>query len=141
MELGWGSGAAAGWSGGGKPGAPRRQRGDDAEALVCAHLEEHGYRIRERNAAYRFGELDVVAEKDGVLCFVEVRMRSSAVFGDPAATVSGAKQRKVVRSAMLYLQRERLWNRVQVRFDVASVVGRGPRAVIEHLPGAFDAGF
>lgn len=141
MELGWGSGGGAFWSAHGKQGDERRQRGDAAEALVCEYLEARGYRIRERNAAYRFGELDVVAESEGVLCFVEVRMRSSGVFGDPSATVSGAKQRKVVRSAMLYLQRERLWNRVAVRFDVASVVGRGPRAVVEHLPGAFDAGF
>lgn len=89
----------------------------------------------------RVGELDIVAEKEGLICIVEVRMRSSSVWGDPAATVTFAKQRKVVKAAMYYLQGERLLNRVMVRFDVISVIGRGPTASVEHLPGAFDAGF
>lgn len=117
----------------------RRAFGDQGEQLVVELLEREGYRVLERNVRFRQGELDIVAEKDDVLCFVEVRRRSTGVWGDPSATVSCAKQRKVVRAAMGFLSRHRLWERM-IRFDVASVVGRGSDAVVEYLPAAFDAG-
>jgi putative endonuclease len=119
--------------------AGRRQVGDEAEDAVVCFLEAHGYRVRARNYACRWGEIDVVAERDDVVCFVEVRMRSSAVWGDPSATVSYAKQRRVVRAALHYLHHHPLGERM-ARFDVVAVVGRGSRATLEHLPGAFDAG-
>ncbi len=119
----------------------RRKTGDAAEDLAAAFLEKQGYQVLERNVLYRFGELDLVAKKDDVYCFVEVRMRSSLACGEPFLTVMSSKQRKVIRSAMKWLQREHLTDRVMVRFDVISIVGQGPRAKLEHLPGAFDAGF
>ena len=117
----------------------RKQCGDEGEALAVRFLEAQGYRVRARNWACRQGELDVVAERGDTVCFVEVRMRSTAVWGDPSHTVSFAKQRKVVKAAMHYLLAHGVRDRV-LRFDVISVVGRGERATVEHLPGAFDAG-
>lgn len=113
--------------------------GGAAEQLVVEHLEREGWRVRDRNVLCRRGELDVVAEKGPVLAFVEVRMRSTAAWGDPSQTVTFAKQRKVVRAATEYCQRHRLFARV-IRFDVASVVGRGRDGVVEYIPDAFDAG-
>jgi putative endonuclease len=118
----------------------RRNSGDVAEQLVVEQLEREGWLIRDRNMTYRLGELDVVAEKGEVLAFVEVRMRASNVWGDPSATVSRSKQRKVVLAAMQYMQQRRLHNRV-IRFDVASVIGRGHDGHVELIPNAFDAGF
>lgn len=117
----------------------RKQYGDEGEALAVRFLEAQGYRVCARNYACRLGELDVVAERGDTVCFVEVRMRSTAVWGDPSHTVSFAKQRKVVKAAMHYLLAHGVRDRV-LRFDVISVVGRGERATVEHLPGAFDAG-
>lgn len=117
----------------------RRGFGNEAEEVAVRHLEAQGYRVRARNYGCRLGELDVVAERGELLCFVEVRMRSSAVWGDPAHTVSFAKQRRVVKAALHYLLVHGLRDRM-IRFDVISVVGRGERATVEHLPGAFDAG-
>jgi putative endonuclease len=117
----------------------RLKLGGDAEEQCAAWLERAGYRVRERNWLVREGELDIVAERDDLLCFVEVRMRTSATFGDPALTVTREKQRRVVRAALRYLQR-RPEARRMVRFDVMTVLGRGAEAIIEHLPGAFDAG-
>jgi putative endonuclease len=85
------------------------------------------------------GELDVVAEKDGVLVIVEVRMKSSDAMGDPSETVLFQKQRRVALATLYYLHAERL--EVAVRFDVISVVGRGAAATLEHIEDAFDAGF
>ncbi len=117
----------------------RSRLGSEAEEQCVAFLARAGYRIRERNWLVREGELDIVAERDEFLCFVEVRMRTSAVFGDPSLTVTREKQRRVVRAALRYLQRCPAPRRM-VRFDVMTVLGRGRAAVIEHLPGAFDAG-
>ena len=117
----------------------KRAVGDEAEQLAVEHLEREGYTIRDRNVLCRRGELDVVAEKGDVLAFVEVRMRSSAVWGDPSMTVTHAKQRKVVLAAHEYCQRHRLFARV-IRFDVASVVGKGRQGHVEHIVDAFDAG-
>ncbi|NPC85559.1 YraN family protein, partial [Pyxidicoccus fallax] len=102
-------------------------------------LEAQGWRVLARNWTCRYGELDVVAERGELVCFVEVRMRSTAVWGDPAHTVSFAKQRRVVKAALHYLFAHDLRERM-MRFDVISVVGRGERATVEHIPGAFDAG-
>jgi putative endonuclease len=117
----------------------RRSVGDEAEDRVAAWLEQQGYRIRDRNWTCRYGELDVVAERGEYLCFVEVRMRSTGTWGDPSATVSFAKQRKVVRAALHYLKVYPAPERA-IRFDVVSVTGRGDAAKLEHIPAAFDAG-
>ena len=117
----------------------KRAAGDEAEQLTVEHLERAGYVIRDRNVLCRRGELDVVAEKGNVLAFVEVRMRATAVWGDPSMSVNYAKQRKVVLAAHEYCQRHRLFQRV-IRFDVASVVGKGREGHVEHITDAFDAG-
>lgn len=124
----------------GREGAvDRKGYGDEGEEAAVRFLEGQGYRVLARNYSCRHGELDVVAERGDTLCFVEVRMRSTAVWGDPSHTVSFAKQRRVVKAALHYLLTQRLRDRM-IRFDVISVVGRGERATVEHLPGAFDAG-
>ena len=117
----------------------RRERGDEAEDAAAEFLEAQGFRITARNFLARGGELDIVAEKEDLLCFVEVRMRSSAVWGDPSQTITWAKQRKVVRAAMHFLAKAGQLDR-QLRFDVISVTGRGPGKRLEHIPNAFDAG-
>ena len=117
----------------------RRAYGGEAESLAIEHLQRQGYRIRDRNVGYRRGELDVVAEKGELLVIVEVRMKSTAAMGDPSETVMFQKQRRVVLATMKYLQEERLER--DVRFDVIAVVGKGPKASVEHIENAFDAGF
>ena len=117
----------------------KRREGDEAEQLVVEHLERDGYVVRDRNIICRRGELDVIVEKGNVLAFVEVRMRASDVWGDPSMSVNGSKQRKVVLAATEYCQRHRLFARV-IRFDVASVIGRGRSGRVELITDAFDAG-
>lgn len=118
----------------------RRQFGDRGEALAVQLLERDGYEVLERNVSCRYGEIDIIAVKQGVYCFVEVRSRATDVWGDPAMSVISSKQRKIVKSTIWWLQRQRLLERVPVRFDVVSVVGRGPDARVVHIPAAFDAG-
>src|SRR5687768_10440858 len=98
----------------------RRDVGDEAEEASAKLLERDGYRLRARNWTCQYGEVDLVAEKDGVLCFVEVRMRSTDLWGDPSGTVHGKKQRRVVKAALRYLFENELEDQM-VRFDVISV--------------------
>jgi putative endonuclease len=120
-------------------GLDRRAFGAEGEEAAVRLLEEAGFRVRDRNWTCRFGELDIVAEREDLVCFVEVRMRSHAAWGDPAHTISFGKQRKVVKAALHYLFTHHLADRM-IRFDVVTVVGRGLAARVEHLPAAFDAG-
>lgn len=119
----------------------RKAFGDRGEALAVSLLERDGYEVLERNVACRLGEVDIIAVKDEVHCFVEVRSRATDAVMPPSESVMFAKQRKVVKAAMHWLQRQRLLDRVAVRFDVISVIGRGAEARVEHIPNAFDAGF
>ncbi len=123
----------------GRAEVDRRGFGNQGEGAAAQFLERRGYAICARNFRCRYGELDVVAEKDGTICFVEVRMRSSAIWGDPSHTISWSKQRRVVKAALHYLLAHGMKGKM-IRFDVVSIVGRGGAAAVEHLPNAFDAG-
>jgi putative endonuclease len=116
----------------------RRARGQEAEALAAAWLEERGYRVVARNHALRSGEVDLVCEGGGVLCFVEVRSRTGAAHGAPEETVDRRKARRVILAATDWVVRHGAGAR-DLRFDVVAVTfGEGaPR--IAHFPGAFDA--
>lgn len=118
----------------------RLEQGQGAEGLASAWLEANGYSVKARNYRCRMGEVDVVAEQNGVLCFVEVRSRTNSAGVDPLDTVTRQKQQKVVRTAMHFLQTQDCGD-VGVRFDVMSVVGSGAAMQVAHVPNAFDAGF
>ena len=71
----------------------KRQTGSEYEGLAAKWLEGHGYQIVERNYRCRQGEIDLIAEKDGYLVFVEVKYRRSSEAGDPAEAVDYWKQK------------------------------------------------
>jgi putative endonuclease len=117
--------------------ATTKQAGDAAEDQALAHLSTSGLRLLVRN--YRTpgrggGEIDLVMrEPGGTLVFVEVRQRASRDFGGAAASVSHAKQRRIIFAARHYLMR--LAQQPPCRFDVVSVEAGN----IEWLKAAFDA--
>ncbi len=108
--------------------------GEDAAARL---LEKAGYKIVKRNHRCRLGEVDLIAEQGELLVFIEVRTRATAAFGAPAATVTPAKQRKVIIAARDFLARWRGPER-GVRFDVVAVIDAPGGPVLEHFPGAFE---
>ena len=120
-------------------GAESRRRGAWGEDLAAEYLEGKGYRITARGWRCRFGELDIVAEGGGFLCFVEVKLRRSDRYGGGAEYVDWRKQRKLRLTAELYLQARP--TDLQPRFDVIEVSspnGLGTKApIIRHIEGAF----
>lgn len=117
-----------------------KARGDAAEDLALAHLLRSGLRLLERNyrvaagPSRRAGEVDLILlDRDGTLVFVEVRARAHASHGGAAASVTPAKQARLVYAARHYLLRHA--SPPPCRFDVVAIDG----AKLNWLQGAFDA--
>ncbi len=98
----------------------RREVGILGEKIAVEYLKTRGYVIRETNFRSREGEIDIVAEQDDYLVFVEVRTRKSLHFGTPEESVTRAKREKLIEVALVYLQAHRklppFW-----RIDVVAV--------------------
>jgi putative endonuclease len=114
------------------------ERGRGAEAAAARWLEAQGYRVIARNHATRRGEVDLVCDEGGTLCFVEVRSRTSAAFGSPALTVDARKARRVVHAATDWAVRNGGLERA-IRFDVVAVDLSGAAPRFELIRAAFDA--
>ena len=115
----------------------RRQIGRDAEERAAAHLRAAGLVLLHRNYLCRLGELDLVARHGATLVVAEVRLRASAQFGGAAASITRAKQRRIVLATRHLLARYPSLQQLPVRFDALLVpADEGP---IEWLRGAFDA--
>jgi putative endonuclease len=93
-------------------------RGRAAEQAAAGWLQAQGYEILERNVVNHAGEIDLIArDRAGVLCFVEIKARSSGVFGPAIAAVGPAKRRRLSRAAALHLAIHGL-HLTPCRFDV-----------------------
>ena len=116
----------------------RRDRGNLGEELAAAYLRRHGYRIVERTFRCRLGEIDIIAQKRGILAFVEVKLRKNADFAEAREFVTAAKQGRILAAAGLWLARNE--TELQPRFDVMEVYApqEGGRVRIQHLENAFE---
>ncbi len=93
--------------------------GIDGEALAVSHLTEKGYNIMHQNWRHSHWEVDVIAEKAGVLHFIEVKTRLSTKFGYPEDNVSTKKIQNLINAAEEYLYQHPQWMRIQ--FDILSI--------------------
>jgi putative endonuclease len=94
-------------------------------------------KILERRYRTRWGEIDLIAEQDGRVIFVEVKARRGSGYGSPAAAVTRSKRDRIARVALSYLQR-RAWLTRPSRFDVVEVIaGRGDTLDLRHIIDAF----
>ncbi|MCK9511427.1 MAG: YraN family protein [Pigmentiphaga sp.] len=122
-----------------EPVSETQRRGARAESRALAMLEAEGLRLVARNVGSALGEIDLIMREGPRLVFVEVRSRSSATarHGGALASVNAAKQRRLARTAALYLTvslgRRGPWP--ACRFDVVAVEG----ATMAWVRGAFDA--
>lgn len=111
-----------------------RKEGLLGEDSAIKYLQNKGYKILERNYSTKMGEIDIIAEKDGVIVFVEVKNRENNRYGEPIEAVSKEKQRKIIASANYYIVKKKLFDHA-LRFDVISIL----RDNMEHIEYAFDA--
>jgi putative endonuclease len=101
----------------------KTQRGAAAEALASEYLQAQGLIVIARNLRCKAGELDLVCLDGEVLVIIEVRQRSRADFGGALASVTWRKQRRLVRAAQFYWQRQAEWRTRMLRFDVVALQG------------------
>ena len=112
--------------------------GQEGEAIACTVLSKNGYRILERNFRNRLGEIDVIAQEKGHICFIEIKTRHILQCGSPFEAVSKFKQRQIVRVAKSYLRSKR-WEDRRCRFDVVGItVDDSDQPKIEILQDAFQ---
>lgn len=109
--------------------------GKEGEDLAADYLNRNGYVIRHRNWRFRHLELDIVAEKDGLLVVVEVKTRRNEDFGLPEDAVDDKKIRRTVSATESYIEKNDVG--LPVRFDVICIVGTRPPFQIEHIEDAF----
>lgn len=116
----------------------RQSLGKDGESIAVEFLKNRGYNIVERNFRCRSGEIDIIAYDGSCLVFIEVKTRSSAAFGSPAAAVGRAKQQQICRASQFYLSRTDAVD-CDIRFDVVGIVTNGrTSADIELYTNAFE---
>ncbi|ROH96072.1 YraN family protein [Chryseobacterium daecheongense] len=112
--------------------------GKKAEDLAVEYLLKNGYKILVRNFRFQKAEIDIIAEKDGIVAIVEVKARSTDAFMLPQEAVTKTKIRSIVSTANHYL--EEFNKQHEVRFDIMSVLpdDKG-NLMIEHITDAFQA--
>ena len=98
-----------------------KQVGAKGEALVATFLMKRGASILDRNWRIKEGEIDVVAELDGLLLFVEVKSRTSLEFGHPLEAINADKALRLQRLALAWLVTHNKFG-AEYRIDAAAVL-------------------
>lgn len=115
--------------------AKHLKTGQEGEIHARRYLEENGYEIRYANWQLRKFEIDLIAQKDDLLIIVEVKTRSTNYAGHPSEAVTPKKQRQLIAAANAYIDQTEC--DLEVRFDVITVLGKGPDPILEHFEDAF----
>ena len=119
-----------------------KARGDTFEHQAAAWLRRcRGITVIARNFRARTGEIDIIARDSGHLVFIEVRARSPSRFAGAAASVDQRKQRRILRTAQLYLQQQPELAHLPCRFDVIAIEPRQSptESPLIWIKGAFTA--
>ena len=96
--------------------------GRSGEKIVVRYLKKKKYKILETNYRTSFGEADIIAQKGEYLVFVEVKTRSSELYGSPAEAVDYKKQQRYIKMAEYYIACHEKYSTCYVRFDIAEVL-------------------
>ncbi|CUH95633.1 hypothetical protein P22_1707 [Propionispora sp. 2/2-37] len=110
--------------------------GTAGETAAAEYLEHQGYSILQRQYRSKLGEIDIIAQKDGVFVFVEVKTRRSLIYGLPVEAVGYRKQQKIIHTALCYLKQIKQIE-APCRFDVMEVYVSGFNFRCNHICNAF----
>ncbi|HXY31720.1 MAG TPA: YraN family protein [Gemmatimonadaceae bacterium] len=110
------------------------------ERVAERWLVERGWVTLDRRFRSGHRDIDLVMERSGTVAFVEVKTRRGADFGGPVGAVDWRKQRELVRSAFVWVDRHGR-PRTSYRFDIVGVLLAGGRARIRHVENAFRLPF
>ena len=118
-------------------GDHRKRLGDRGEKIAERFLKKSGFKILEKNYKNRYGEIDIVAQDDDNLVFVEVKTKACENFSEPESWVNFRKQNQLIKMAKFYLIERDIINK-ECRFDVIGItLGEDKREDIVHIKNAF----
>lgn len=118
--------------------AEHNDLGKEGEKMGREYLASKGYKILAVNWRYNQQEIDIIALDKEELVVVEVKTRSSSVFGTPEFSVNRTKQRFLVNAATAYVQKNGIER--DTRFDIISIISNGKTQEINHIENAFYPG-
>ncbi|MEE1187060.1 MAG: YraN family protein [Acutalibacteraceae bacterium] len=111
-------------------------KGAKGEKLAEKYLKKHKYKIIFRNYQTRFGEIDIIAKKDNIIAFCEVKTRTPGALVSGKEAVDKYKQKRIIKTALDYISRFK--PDLQPRFDVIEVVSDSKNSEVEHIENAFE---
>ena len=110
----------------------RHELGKVGEEISKEYLSKIGYEIIERNFSCKQGEIDIIAQDKDEIVFIEVKTRSSFIYGKPVDAVNANKQKHIVMAAKYYVFKNKLENRY-IRFDIIEVYKKNNKFKINHF--------
>jgi TIGR00252 family protein len=113
----------------------KKDIGRQGEQIAKEYLQKKGYQILDTNWYNHHCELDIVAKDGEELVIVEVKTRTTSIFGDPSDAVNTKKMRRMINTADSYIRRHNLNN--ETRFDIISIIYEKKTYQIEHIKDAF----
>ncbi|MDD3145144.1 MAG: YraN family protein [Candidatus Gracilibacteria bacterium] len=109
-----------------------KSKGDEGELIAIKYLQKNGYIIKDTNFKFgRFGEVDIVAFKDGITVFLEVKYRHSIKFGTPEESITKSKLYKFRKTIEYYVVKNHL-NFEKIRFDVITILKQEKSYKVTH---------
>lgn len=111
-------------------------RGNRAENLALEYLRKQQLSLQQRNFSARSGEIDLIMLDDDYLVFIEVRYRKGQQYGGALESIDWRKQRKLRRTAELYLMQQKLADQA-CRFDILCLSGNLADPTFQWIKNAF----
>lgn len=123
----------------------KKETGKVGEEIVVNYLREKGYEILDKNYVFRIdgnlqrGEIDIVAKKGDIICFVEVKtLKNPKVKIFPEEKVNFSKKRKLIWTAESWLMKNKIPLNTKWQIDVISVIIQGKEKKISHFENAIS---
>ena len=98
----------------------RKNLGKTGESLACEYLRANKIKVLHKNYKNKIGEIDIIAKEGDTVAFIEVKTRSSYIFGTPAEAVNYRKRQKIIKTALKWMTDKNYED--DIRFDVIEVL-------------------
>lgn len=109
--------------------------GRQGEAVFADRLTRDGWHILARNFRRRTGEIDIIAERNDIVAFIEVKTWRHLDCADLSDVINAIKIHRIIETSKIFLKINRQYNRKRIRYDVVLLA---PDGTTQHYEGAFD---
>lgn len=114
-----------------------REIGDIGEQTVCDYIKKNGYEVLKRNFTVKGGEIDIIAQKNDTVCFIEVKTRKFDSLSSGEEALTSAKRKHIIYAAQRFLTG--FGTMPKCRFDVAVVEMKNEKVIkLKYYVNAFD---